>query len=312
MATPAPRSVPTQQAPRSNKLRHDQESLGTAQNASTDVITWRVILPLRVIGVVASLAFLAFSAGSAFQFFSDGPRLEYVWSVILCAAGGVAGLLYCFATSLQLANDCVVVKNFGVTQEIPLSEIVRMESGYSGMAARSRPSPSRSPTTRGGWLTSRADRVVATIRATALQEGAEPLRAVRGHDIRPHTRGGAHRRPRPHAEHALWSPPQRPHHMDKYEGAPVTGEHGGVVVYWRPMCTFCMKLLLRLRFTRLEYTTVNIWKAPEAAAFVRSVADGNETVPTVTVAGHAMVNPSKKELMEAVRTHAPHLLTKPN
>jgi mycoredoxin len=86
--------------------------------------------------------------------------------------------------------------------------------------------------------------------------------------------------------------------------------HDGVVVYWRPMCTYCMKLRLRLRFTRLRYTKVNIWRDPEAAAFVRSVADGNETVPTVTVAGRAMVNPSKTQLMEAVETYAPHLLPK--
>ncbi|MGW3568635.1 glutaredoxin domain-containing protein [Streptomyces sp. NPDC000941] len=84
----------------------------------------------------------------------------------------------------------------------------------------------------------------------------------------------------------------------------------GVVVYWRPMCPYCMKLRLRLRFTGLRYTEVNIWRDPEAAAFVRSVADGNETVPTVTVAGRAMVNPSKKQLMEAVAAHAPHLLSK--
>lgn len=84
----------------------------------------------------------------------------------------------------------------------------------------------------------------------------------------------------------------------------------GMVVYWRPMCPYCMKLRLRLRLTRLRYTEVNIWRDPEAAAFVRSVADGNETVPTVTVAGRAMVNPSKKQLMKAVATHAPHLLPK--
>ncbi|MFG2127992.1 glutaredoxin domain-containing protein [Streptomyces sp. NPDC048751] len=84
----------------------------------------------------------------------------------------------------------------------------------------------------------------------------------------------------------------------------------GVVLYWRPMCTFCMKLRLSLLFTRLRYTKVNIWRDPEAAAFVRSVADGNETVPTVTVAGRAMVNPSRKQLMDAVRTYAPHLLSK--
>ncbi|MEU5531783.1 glutaredoxin domain-containing protein [Streptomyces sp. NPDC020362] len=83
----------------------------------------------------------------------------------------------------------------------------------------------------------------------------------------------------------------------------------GVVVYWGPMCPFCMKLRLRLRFTRLRYTEVNIWSDPEAAAFVRSVADGNETVPTVTVAGRAMVNPSMRELTEAVTAYAPHLLS---
>ncbi|MFV5993944.1 hypothetical protein ACNPQM_16185 [Streptomyces sp. NPDC056231] len=54
---------------------------------------------------------------------------------------------------------------------------------------------------------------------------------------------------------------------------------------------------------------MNIWRDPEAAAFVRSVADGNETVPTVSVAGHAMVNPSKRQVLDAVRAHAPQLET---
>jgi glutaredoxin-like protein len=82
----------------------------------------------------------------------------------------------------------------------------------------------------------------------------------------------------------------------------------GVVVYYRPSCPYCVNLLTRLRFTRLRYTTVYIGRDPEAAAFVRSVADGNETVPTVTVAGHAMVNPSKQQVLAAVEEHAPHLL----
>ncbi len=81
-----------------------------------------------------------------------------------------------------------------------------------------------------------------------------------------------------------------------------------VVIYWRPGCTFCMLLRLRLRRTPLKRKMVNIWEDPEAAAFVRSVANGNETVPTVTVAGHAMVNPSKGELLEAVKRYAPHAL----
>ncbi|SDK91836.1 mycoredoxin [Streptomyces indicus] len=83
----------------------------------------------------------------------------------------------------------------------------------------------------------------------------------------------------------------------------------GVTVYWRPGCPFCMKLRLGLRLTKLRYTEVNIWQDPEAAAYVRSVADGNETVPTVNVAGHPLVNPSRKALLEAVRLHAPDALT---
>ncbi|MGI5153414.1 glutaredoxin domain-containing protein [Plantactinospora sp. CA-294935] len=85
----------------------------------------------------------------------------------------------------------------------------------------------------------------------------------------------------------------------------------GVVLYWRPRCPYCMKLMFQLLFTRLPYTKVNIWRDPDAAAFVRSVADGNETVPTVTVAGHPMVNPSRRQLLAAVREHAPHLLDRP-
>jgi mycoredoxin len=85
-------------------------------------------------------------------------------------------------------------------------------------------------------------------------------------------------------------------------------ERDEVVIYWRPDCMFCLNLLLRLTFTRLRYRKVNITKDPQARAFVRSVAAGNETVPTVVVAGRALVNPSKRPLIEAVRTHAPHAL----
>ncbi len=89
----------------------------------------------------------------------------------------------------------------------------------------------------------------------------------------------------------------------------MTEEPEEVVMYWRPGCTFCIALRTQLLFTGLSYRKVNIWKDSEARAFVRSVADGNETVPTVTVAGKAMVNPSRRRLLEAVRTHAPHQLT---
>lgn len=81
-----------------------------------------------------------------------------------------------------------------------------------------------------------------------------------------------------------------------------------VVIYWRPDCVFCLDLLLRLKWTRLRYRKVDIRKDADARAFVRSVADGNETVPTVVVAGRALVNPSKRELIAAVRERAPRAL----
>jgi glutaredoxin len=85
-------------------------------------------------------------------------------------------------------------------------------------------------------------------------------------------------------------------------------EHDEVVIYWRPDCVFCLNLLLGLKFTRLRYRKVDVRKDPDARAYVRSVADGNETVPTVVVAGRALVNPSKRQLLGVVRAHAPHAL----
>jgi mycoredoxin len=65
-----------------------------------------------------------------------------------------------------------------------------------------------------------------------------------------------------------------------------------VTVYWRPGCGFCSSLLRQLDRYGIGYEQVNIWEQPDGAAFVRSVARGNETVPTVSVGSTAMVNPS--------------------
>ena len=53
---------------------------------------------------------------------------------------------------------------------------------------------------------------------------------------------------------------------------------------------------------------MNIWEDPDAAARVRAVAGGNETVPTVFVGEHALVNPNIKQVTDLVRETAPHLL----
>jgi mycoredoxin len=74
-----------------------------------------------------------------------------------------------------------------------------------------------------------------------------------------------------------------------------------VTLYWRPGCMFCLRLRLVLRWHRLSVHQVNIWADPDAAAFVRSVADGNEIVPTVVVDGHPIVNPAPRQVVAALR-----------
>lgn len=71
-----------------------------------------------------------------------------------------------------------------------------------------------------------------------------------------------------------------------------------VTVYTRPGCPYCMKLRFGLRRARVEFHEVNIWNDPSAAAFVRSVANGNETVPTVTIGEVSLVNPSARRVRE--------------
>lgn len=69
-----------------------------------------------------------------------------------------------------------------------------------------------------------------------------------------------------------------------------------VVVYSRPGCPFCTMLRSGLKLRGVPFREVNIWQDPEAAAFVRSVARGNETVPTVSIGNVSLVNPSAKEV----------------
>ncbi|HYU85455.1 MAG TPA: glutaredoxin domain-containing protein [Kribbellaceae bacterium] len=67
-----------------------------------------------------------------------------------------------------------------------------------------------------------------------------------------------------------------------------------VIVYSRPGCRYCFRLRHGLRRRGVTFSEINIWTDPGAAAAVRAAADGNETVPTVHVAGHWLVNPSAK------------------
>lgn len=71
-----------------------------------------------------------------------------------------------------------------------------------------------------------------------------------------------------------------------------------VDVYWRPGCGFCSALFRSLERAGLEVRRRDIWEDPEAAAFVRAHARGNETVPTVDVAGTVLVNPPARQVLD--------------
>ena len=69
-----------------------------------------------------------------------------------------------------------------------------------------------------------------------------------------------------------------------------------------------MSLERNLNRLELSLNKVNIWDSPDAAATVRSIANGNETVPTVVVGEAKMVNPSAAEVVQAVANNAPELM----
>jgi hypothetical protein len=52
----------------------------------------------------------------------------------------------------------------------------------------------------------------------------------------------------------------------------------------------------------------NIWEDPEAAAIVRSIADGDETVPTLIIGPVGLVNPTVGLVEQTLAHHSPHLL----
>ncbi len=73
-----------------------------------------------------------------------------------------------------------------------------------------------------------------------------------------------------------------------------------ITFYWRPGCGFCMMLDRKLSKLGIPMDKRNIWDDPDAAATVRSIANGNETVPTVVVGDISMVNPRAADVIEAM------------
>ena len=85
----------------------------------------------------------------------------------------------------------------------------------------------------------------------------------------------------------------------------------GITFYWRPGCGFCARLERALVNAGIPLDRHNIWDDADAAAAVRAIARGNETVPTLVIGPVGMVNPSPDEVVLAMRTHTPDLLPEP-
>ncbi len=89
----------------------------------------------------------------------------------------------------------------------------------------------------------------------------------------------------------------------------VDGRIEAIEVFWRPGCPFVEGLGRTLEEAGVPTNLRNIAENPDdAAAIVRSIADGNETVPTLIIGPVALVNPSARLVMATLREHAPHLL----
>ncbi|MFJ4095139.1 glutaredoxin domain-containing protein [Kitasatospora sp. NPDC089913] len=73
---------------------------------------------------------------------------------------------------------------------------------------------------------------------------------------------------------------------------------GRPVIYWRPGCKYCIRLRVRLGRSARRLHWVNIWSDPAGAAAARAANDGNETVPTVVVAGRPRTNPDAEWVRE--------------
>jgi mycoredoxin len=72
---------------------------------------------------------------------------------------------------------------------------------------------------------------------------------------------------------------------------------GTVTMYSTTWCGYCRRLRGQLDREGIAYSVVDIEQVPEAADYVMSVNDGNQTVPTLVFPdGTAATNPSLAEV----------------
>ncbi|GLY13027.1 mycoredoxin [Kineosporia rhizophila] len=72
---------------------------------------------------------------------------------------------------------------------------------------------------------------------------------------------------------------------------------GTITMFSTTWCGYCKRLKSQLQREGIGFTEVNIEEVPDAADYVMSVNNGNQTVPTVVFPdGTAATNPSLAEV----------------
>ncbi|MFI6789053.1 glutaredoxin domain-containing protein [Nonomuraea sp. NPDC050383] len=92
----------------------------------------------------------------------------------------------------------------------------------------------------------------------------------------------------------LYSPLVFPRSVGAAEAQRRSAADGRPVVYWRPACKYCLRLRIGLGRDARRAHWVDIWRDPAGAAAVRAATGGDETVPTVVLAGRPYVNPDAR------------------
>ncbi|WP_031042953.1 glutaredoxin domain-containing protein [Streptomyces sp. NRRL F-5650] len=98
----------------------------------------------------------------------------------------------------------------------------------------------------------------------------------------------------------LTSPLVFPRSVGAAEAQRRSAADGRPVVFWRPGCAYCMRLRIRLGRKARRLHWVDIWRDEAGAELVRGVNGGDETVPTLLVAGRAHTNPDPAWVREQV------------
>ncbi|MFE3644582.1 glutaredoxin domain-containing protein [Streptomyces sp. NPDC059169] len=100
------------------------------------------------------------------------------------------------------------------------------------------------------------------------------------------------------------SPLAFPRSIGALEAQRRSAADGRPVVFWRPGCAYCLRLRIRLGRSARQLHWVDIWRDPAGAAAVRAFNNGNETVPTVVVAGRPHTNPDPRWVREQLSSSA--------